>query len=128
VILQQWPDWHYGVLSMYSNHLAINHLVVDEQFDIQIGDDLLDQSCKSVQENDIDEHKWLHLHSWHGHQPFSKFDFKKNQYDHIDPKMLMNLSNAQAYVINIDENNDYRLKISNDFLSRLCASHWNRNA
>ena len=38
-----WPDWHYGVLSMYATHLAINHLTNGEKLDIRNGNQLLDQ-------------------------------------------------------------------------------------
>ena len=87
---------------MYASHLAINHLVLHEQLDVQIASELLDQSVKDFGEHSMDLHRRLHLHCWHGHVPFSKFDFKKGKYDHINPETLANDTSAGAYV-NITE-------------------------
>ena len=83
---------------MYGGHLAINHLVVHERLDVQIAHNLLDQSVRNAKQDGMHRHARLHLHCWHGHLPFSKFDFKKNQYDHIDPSSLLNDTSARAYV------------------------------
>ena len=98
LIFKQWPDWHYGVLSMYASHLAINHLVLHEQLDVQIAADLLDQSVRDFLENGMNLHRRLHLHCWHSNAVFSKFAFKKGHYDHIDPQTLINDTSAGAYV------------------------------
>jgi hypothetical protein len=83
---------------MYGSHLAINHLVLTEGWDIQIASELLDQSIKNYQPDDMNKYKRLHLHCWHSHVPFSKFDFKRQRYNHIDPNSLINDTSAQAYV------------------------------
>ena len=93
-----WPEWHYGVLSMYGTHLAVNHLIVAQHFDIRKTDQLLDQSTTSDDENDLEKHNRLHLHCWHTQQPFSKFQFKENRYKDIDPRTLLKNRSAQAYV------------------------------
>lgn len=97
-----WPDWHYGVLSMYGTHLAVNHLISTKNFDIRKTDQLLDQSTTSTDENDIEKHNRLHLHCWHTDKPFSKFQFKADRYNHIHPRTLLNNRSAQAYVKLID--------------------------
>ena len=93
-----WPEWHYGVLSMYGTHLAINHLVSSNEYHFERADRFLDQSTTNQDQNDLDHHKRLHLHCWHTEKPFSKFQFKANKYDTIDPKTLINDRSAQGYV------------------------------
>lgn len=83
---------------MYGNHLAINHLVIFEQFDVQIAHTLLDQSTAKVGNLSIDRYRCLHLHAWHGHVPFSKFDFKNGTYDKIDLEALMDDRSVGASV------------------------------
>ena len=98
-----WPDWHYGVLSMYGTHLAVNHLLVSEKLDIGKADQLLDQSTTNMDEHDLEKHNRLHLHCWHTHHQFSKFDFKADKYNHIHPRTLVNNRSAQAYVNTVRE-------------------------
>ncbi|CAF3733049.1 unnamed protein product [Rotaria sp. Silwood1] len=94
-----WPDWHYGVLSMYGTHLAVNHLINSEKLDIQNGSELLDQSTTNNDKNDIEKNNRLHLHCWHTDAPFSKFQFKAKKYDHIPPHILINDSSSQSYAM-----------------------------
>jgi len=93
-----WPDWHYGVLSMYGTHLAVNHLLVSENFDIKKADELLDQSTTNTDRYDIKKNNRLHLHCWHTDKHFSKFQFKADKYNSIHPRTLINNTSAQAYV------------------------------
>ena len=86
---------------MYANHLAINHLVIDEQIDIQIADRLLDQRTSSFDNQTFEIYRPLHLHAWHGHLPFSKFDFKNGTYDEIDTESFINNGSAAALVSRI---------------------------
>ncbi|CAF1193182.1 unnamed protein product [Rotaria sordida] len=94
-----WPDWHYGVLSMYGTHLAVNHLVNSEKLDVQNGSELLDQSTTNNDQNDIEKNNRLHLHCWHTDAPFSKFQFKENKYNHIDPHALINDRSSLGYAM-----------------------------
>lgn len=99
-----WPDWHYGVLSMYGSHLAINHLLVSDRIHVENGDQLLDQPTTNSRPNDIELHHRLHLHCWHTDEQFSKFQFKANQYNHIDPSTLINDHSPRGYVSSQHEN------------------------
>ncbi|CAF1147356.1 unnamed protein product [Adineta ricciae] len=94
-----WPDWHYGVLSMYGTHLAVNHLFVSDKFDIKKADQLLDQSTTNKDPFDLQKNNRLHLHCWHTEQPFSKFAFKDGRYNKIHPRTLYNDTSAQAYAM-----------------------------
>jgi hypothetical protein len=98
-----WPDWHYGVLSMYGTHLAVNHLVNGEKLDIQKADQLLDQSTTNKNPDDIEKNNRLHLHCWHTDEQFSKFQFKANKYNHIQPHTLINDTSPKGYVSEIKE-------------------------
>jgi hypothetical protein len=98
-----WPDWHYGVLSMYGTHLAVNHLLSSEKFDIKQADQLLDQSTTSTDQYDLEKNNRLHLHCWHTEKRFSKFQFKAGKYNHIHPRTLLHDRSAQAYVSLIKE-------------------------
>ncbi len=93
-----WPDWHYGVLSMYGTHLAVNHLLISDKFDIKKADQLLDQSTTNPDQFDLEKNNRLHLHCWHTHKVFSKFNFKDGKYNSIHPRTLMNDTSTQAYV------------------------------
>ncbi|CAF2506417.1 unnamed protein product [Rotaria sp. Silwood2] len=93
-----WPDWHYGVVSMYGTHLTVNHLLVSEKLDIKKVDELLDQSTTNENPDDLEKNHRLHLHCWHTDKQFSKFQFKAENYNHIDPRTLINDTLAQSYV------------------------------
>ncbi|CAF4322243.1 unnamed protein product, partial [Rotaria sp. Silwood2] len=92
-----WPDWHYGVVSMYGTHLTVNHLLVSEKLDIKKVDELLDQSTTNENPDDLEKNHRLHLHCWHTDKQFSKFQFKAENYNHIDPRTLINDTLAQSY-------------------------------
>lgn len=104
-----WPDWHYGVLSMYGTHLAVNHLLASEKLDIRKADHLLDQSTTNKDQHDLEKNNRLHLHCWHTEKPFSKFQFKANKYNSIDPHSLINDRSAQAYVRRTDRSECRRI-------------------
>jgi hypothetical protein len=93
-----WPDWHYGVLSMYGTHLAVNHLSISEQLDIKKADQLFDQSTTDPDQHNLEKNNRLHLHCWHTDLQFSKFVFKAGKYNHIHPRTLIKDKSAQAYV------------------------------
>ncbi|CAF1152521.1 unnamed protein product [Rotaria sordida] len=94
-----WPEWHYGVLLLYGGHLAINHLIAGENFDIGLADKLLDQGVTSKDQTDINKNFRLHLHCWHGNDPFSKFAFKAGKYNDIQPSSLISDTSASGYAM-----------------------------
>jgi hypothetical protein len=83
---------------LYGGHLALNHLIIAENFNIGFGRDLLDQGVTSRDPTDIDKHIRLHLHCWHGDQDFSKFSFKAGKYDMVNASTLINDTSAYGYV------------------------------
>ncbi|CAF4095490.1 unnamed protein product, partial [Rotaria sordida] len=118
-----WPDWHYGVLSMYGTHLAVNHLSISEKLDIKKADELLDQSTTNKDSYDLEKNNRLHLHCWHTDKQFSKFQFKAGKYNDIHPRTLINDTSAQAYamrmalesrLMTLDELGQYVHRISNN--------------
>ncbi|MDQ6598592.1 hypothetical protein E2K98_14130 [Bacillus salipaludis] len=70
-----WPGWYKGVVSMYSNEIAVNHLV-DK---VIIDGNKLDYFSTSS-ESTLDH---PHIHCWHTAEMFSKFAFELGYYDHI---------------------------------------------
>jgi hypothetical protein len=74
-----WPDWHYGVLLLYGQHLALNHLIATNQINLVKLEDLLD--FPSANKESI--FKKLHIHVFHGDDIFSKFQFKASKYDNL---------------------------------------------
>jgi hypothetical protein len=83
---------------MYGTQLAVNHLIASEKVHIQNGDHLLDQGTTNNEPNEIEKNNRLHLHCWHTDSQFSKFQFKANRYNHIDPHSLINNTSNQGYV------------------------------
>lgn len=83
---------------LYGGHLAINHLVDSEDFTVRLADQLLDQGVTSKDKTDINKNLRLHLHCWHGDDPFSKFGFKAGKYNEIQPSTLVSDTSASGYV------------------------------
>jgi hypothetical protein len=74
-----WPDWHYGVLLLYGQHLALNHLTggLRPQINLVKLDDQLDFPSGNRQSIFL----ILNIHVFHGDNLFSKFAFKMGKYD-----------------------------------------------
>ena len=72
-----WPHWHYGVLLLYGQSLALNHLIASNQIKVTKLEEYLDYP--SHYEKNIN--KILHIHVFHGDDMFSKFQFKAGKYD-----------------------------------------------
>ncbi|CAF1496172.1 unnamed protein product, partial [Rotaria sordida] len=94
-----WPQWHYGVLLLYGQHLALNHLVAINQIRILIGQHLLDQSTTDNTVEYITQGTRLNLHCWHTDERFSKFAFKDGEYNRTELKQYKDDKSAQAYAM-----------------------------
>jgi len=77
VIFINRPDWHYGVLLLYGQNLAMNHLMSSGQMNITKLDNLID--FPSANEHLIATK--VHIHVYHGDTVFSKFLFRTGGYD-----------------------------------------------
>ena len=73
-------------------------MIARENYDIGLADKLLDQGVTSKDQEDIRKNYRLHLHCWHGNDPFSKFAFKENKYDQIQPSSLISDTSASGLV------------------------------
>ena len=89
---------HYGVLLLYGQHLAINHLVAKKEIRIFIASDMLDQSSTNSNPAYIKQGIRLNLHCWHTDNRFSKFAFKLGHYKQSELETYRNDTTAQAYV------------------------------
>ncbi|UJR27829.1 hypothetical protein I4U23_009097 [Adineta vaga] len=94
-----WPEWHYGVLLLYGQHLALNHLAATNQIRIVIGHSLLDQSTTDKSTQYISQGTRLNLHCWHTNERFSKFAFKLGQYNRSELELYRDDKTAQAYAM-----------------------------
>jgi hypothetical protein len=74
-----WPEWHFGVLSMYGHTLAMNHLIAMNQMSIV----RLNESIDYPSGNEQSVFNVLHIHVYHGESMFSKFAFKDGKYDFV---------------------------------------------
>ncbi|CAF1147464.1 unnamed protein product [Adineta ricciae] len=94
-----WPEWHYGVLLLYGQHLALNHLVATNEIRIIIGNNLLDQSTTEKSNSYVQQGTRLNLHCWHTNERFSKFAFKLGHYNRSELELYRNDTTAQAYAM-----------------------------
>lgn len=75
-----WPDWHYQVVLLYGQTLALNHLIAGKQMNVVKLQNLLDYP--SGNGNSI--HRVIHIHVYHDDVLFSKFAFKSGLYDQMN--------------------------------------------
>jgi hypothetical protein len=75
--VELWPDWHYGVLLLYGQNIAMNHVIGSSQLNIVSLYELVDfPTTESSLVTDV-----LHLHVFHSDLLFSKFAFKDGKYN-----------------------------------------------
>ncbi|KAF0705782.1 Aste57867_6939 [Aphanomyces stellatus] len=72
-----WPEWHYGVLTLYGGDIAINHCT--REYGVVKDEAMLDYPTTS--DHPPAEH--AHLHTWQNHEVFSKYDFADGLYENI---------------------------------------------
>jgi len=78
--VMNWPEWHYGVLLLYGQSLALNHLIASDQAHVVRIANQLDYPSGNT--NSI--HNILNIHVFHGDGMFSKFAFKVGKYDQMN--------------------------------------------
>lgn len=88
----KWPSWYGGVINMYSNEIAVNHLIKD----VSINRRHLD--FESTSSDSVMNH--AHLHCWHTDHVFSKFQFTAGKYDKLETKNL-NMNKIKDYCLAI---------------------------
>jgi hypothetical protein len=93
--VQLWPHWHYGVLLLYGQSLAMNHLIDTKQLNVV----KLDKQIDFPSYFDEDIAKVLHIHVFHGSSMFSKFDFKEGKYNNM--KYNVSSSVVKYYALGI---------------------------
>lgn len=72
-----WPYWHYGVLLLYGQHVALNHLIATKTINLVHLHNLLDYPSG----NEESIFSKLHIHVYHGDNIFSKFMFRMGRYN-----------------------------------------------
>lgn len=66
-----WPEWHYGVLLLYGQHLALNHLIGANQLYVVKLESLIDYPSG----NEESVFTKLHIHVFHGGNVFLIYSF-----------------------------------------------------
>ncbi|ETW03995.1 hypothetical protein H310_04400 [Aphanomyces invadans] len=92
--IKGWPEWHYGVLTLYAGHIAINHCAFG---DLAVRDEnMLDFPTAS--DGDVAYH--AHLHTWQNAKRFSKFVFDQGGYanETLDKLNLHQVSDYAMYM------------------------------
>jgi hypothetical protein len=74
-----WPEWHYGVLLLYGQNLAMNHLIGSDQLNVVRLNNYIDYPSG----NEQSVFDMLHIHVYHTDEMFSKFVFKMGRYDNM---------------------------------------------
>ncbi|KAH9106292.1 hypothetical protein AeMF1_018079 [Aphanomyces euteiches] len=91
-----WPEWHYGVLSLYAGHVAINHCTKDSG--VAKDEIMLDFPTAS---NDPTT-KHAHLHTWQNQQRFSKFVFMSDGYKEVKENLDLDKVSDYAMFMALD--------------------------
>lgn len=88
----KWPGWYQGVTLMYSNEIAVNHMIEDIQRDYEKLD------FDSTSGESIFKHP--HIHCWHTDNLFSKFKFINGEYEglNIDNFKIDSIKNYCLYI------------------------------
>lgn len=76
----EWPNWYFGVLTMYAGNLAANALF---GYGLTLGG--LDCHCMSQDEMCSTDY---HIHAWHTYDYFSKFHWREGAYNEVDMAKL----------------------------------------
>ncbi|RHY81714.1 hypothetical protein DYB31_002133 [Aphanomyces astaci] len=89
-----WPEWHYGVLTLYAGHVAINHCTFESL--AEKDDNMLDFPTASNEP--VASH--AHLHTWQNRGRFSKFAFEDGEYaaEDIDKLDVTKVSDYAMYM------------------------------
>ena len=74
-----WPEWFYGVLLLYGQNIAMNHLIGSNQLNIIKLNRLIDYPSL----NNDSVYSALHIHAYHDFDLFSKFVFREGKYDKV---------------------------------------------
>ncbi len=77
--VQHWSDWHYGVVLLYGQNLAMNHLISSGRANIQKLDYLIDFRSTNTE---LISSK-VHIHVYHGAHMLLKSKFKAGAYNNI---------------------------------------------
>eukprot|EP01125_Pyxidicula_operculata_P022249 TRINITY_DN898_c1_g2_i2.p1 TRINITY_DN898_c1_g2~~TRINITY_DN898_c1_g2_i2.p1 ORF type:complete len:187 (-),score=28.56 TRINITY_DN898_c1_g2_i2:239-799(-) len=89
---KNWPEWHYGVLTLYAGQIAVNHCAAMVGY--KNVPDQLDYRTDS--NSPIAEH--AHLHAWQGGGRFAKDRFYEGKY--ADEKLeKLDLTRCDEYAM-----------------------------
>eukprot|EP00038_Savillea_parva_P004258 m.135691 g.135691 ORF g.135691 m.135691 type:complete len:548 (+) comp11422_c0_seq1:488-2131(+) len=85
-----WPNWHWGVLTLYAGHLALNNVPRLHHVPHLLDHDTTDNTQPLVGSG------VLHMHVLHGNVSFSKSELSRGAYDNVDLASL-DTTTARGY-------------------------------
>ena len=121
--VQMWPDWHYGVLSMYGADFGLNHLMGSKQLNLVILNNLIDYPSANT-ESVYDK---IHIHVFHGDDLFSKFAFKMGHYDNMtitDSNQIKFYCLKMAMEAKKVKTSNLKVQFSNQILNKVWIRIW----
>lgn len=96
--IKMWPYWHYGVLLLYGQQICLNHLIGSNQLNVVNLNKILDYPSSNPEPVDSK----IHIHVYHTDVVFSKFNFKKGNYDNLTlPADSRSLKQVNFYCLRI---------------------------
>jgi hypothetical protein len=96
IVELNWPDWHFGVLLLYGQNIAMNHLIATNQLNLIRLMNYIDFPSDS----DVSVFDVLHIHVFHGNNMFSKFDYESGLYNNMSLADFDPLNQTPAYKYN----------------------------
>jgi hypothetical protein len=108
-----WPDWHYGVLLLYGQNIALNHMIGSNQTNVVSMPFYIDYPSG----NNRSVFEMLHIHVYHGENMFSKFMFKVGNYNNI----------SVADYDRTNRSTDYKYNLVNLFALKMALDAKNLN-
>lgn len=90
-----WPHWHWGVVTMYSGHVTLNHIA---HF-ARSGDGHGDLDGQATSSDKVSNIMVKHVHCWHSDDQFSKFQHWKGSYDTLDLTPYLDMSIIKDFAL-----------------------------
>lgn len=103
IAVRNWPYWHFGVVTLYAGHIAVNHVTANHTYGVVVSNSFGNQivDAFSTSTNSVDS--VVHIHCWSPHALeaggyFDKGQFEMKAYDNRNMSSL-NLSIIRDYAL-----------------------------
>ncbi|KAF4676371.1 hypothetical protein FOL47_006285 [Perkinsus chesapeaki] len=110
-----WPHWHWPVTSLYSGHVALNHIGNVVKSGEGFGN--LDEFSHSDERASTDRIK--HVHCWQTEGIFAKLAHKRGMYDNMDLTQYANMTTVKEFSLVLAVSS---IRLTNTDWARLSSS------